>query len=560
MNYIRNLNQTQLSIFLAFYIGLFLNGFNFYRRSQLLLTHDSALGYLAITCEVIAAFFAPFVVLRLASLAGKWFFKIIASIMTMVSVAAAYYMLVFNVIIGYGIVASVMTTDMDLSKEVLSSWFYLWVAVLGIPPLVIIWLSRCSGSLVQQFKRGTEGVKAGLIILLGLALTWGPLRYLEHKFKSQEHFTNIDMPSYGGVVAHSYLPSNWVSALAIFGWSRFTEDVMARSLFYPAKHFSYQAPEGIDDTYVVFVIGETTRWDHLGLLGYSRDTTPKLSKEANLVAFRGQSCDTATKLSLRCMFVRQGGTSNDAGRTLKEQNIFAVLKELGFSVELYAMQSEVWFYSKTDADNIEFREQIGSEPVNRGKPVDDMLLVPKLAQSLSRHPRGKHLVILHTKGSHYLYSQRYPREFAHFKPECIGVDNFCSKTQLINSFDNSILYIDSMLKEVFDQVRDKKALVVYVSDHGESISNNMHFHGTPREMAPAEQFRVPFIVWASDKFLDDPANKVRFQRLQQQAKASVTHKHTEIFDSLLGCLGYHSSNGGINPQNNWCQDPAKISQ
>ncbi|WP_219373265.1 sulfatase-like hydrolase/transferase, partial [Enterobacter sp. BIDMC 29] len=53
----------------------------------------------------------------------------------------------------------------------------------------------------------------------------------------------------------------------------------------------------IDDTYVVFVIGETTRWDHMGILGYDRDTTPKLAQEKNLVAYRGYSCDTATKLS-----------------------------------------------------------------------------------------------------------------------------------------------------------------------------------------------------------------------------------------------------------------------
>ncbi len=56
--------------------------------------------------------------------------------------------------------------------------------------------------------------------------------------------------------------------------------------------------------------------------------------------------DTATKLSLRCMFVRQGGAEDNPQRTLKEQNIFAVLKQLGFSSDLYAMQSEMWFYSK----------------------------------------------------------------------------------------------------------------------------------------------------------------------------------------------------------------------
>ncbi len=77
------------------------------------------------------------------------------------------------------------------------------------------------------------------------------------------------------------------------------------------------APQDLDDTYVVFIIGETTRWDHMGILGYNRNTTPKLAQEKNLVAFRGTSCDTATKLSLRCMFVREGGADDNPQRTLK---------------------------------------------------------------------------------------------------------------------------------------------------------------------------------------------------------------------------------------------------
>jgi KDO II ethanolaminephosphotransferase len=294
----------------------------------------------------------------------------------------------------------------------------------------------------------------------------------------------------------------------------------------------------------------------MGMLGYDRDTTPKLSKEKNLVAFRGESCDTATKLSLRCMFVREGGTMDNPGRTLKEQNVFAVLKELGFTSELFAMQSEVWFYDNADTNNFSFREQIGSEKRNQGKAVDDMLLVPELQASLQRFPKGKHVVILHTKGSHYLYSQRYPRDFARYKPECMGVDEKCSKAQLINAYDNSILYVDTMLDSVLDQLRDKKAIVFYASDHGESISENMHLHGTPREMAPPEQFRVPMMVWASDKYLEDPTNRSNFERLQAQQRVGKTHRHVELFDTIMGCLGYTSPDGGIKDANNWCSAPA----
>ncbi|MBP2153476.1 kdo(2)-lipid A phosphoethanolamine 7''-transferase [Erwinia rhapontici] len=555
MNSIKLFTQQKLSLLLAVYIGLFLNLPVFYRRFDPFLAKFEMMQWLSALAEGMAAILLTFFLLRLLSLGGKMFWRVTASLLVLISVSASYYMAFFNVVIGYGIVASVMTTDTDLSKEVVGYHFVLWMVLVSLIPLALIWWSSLRMTLLEQLKTPGQRIKPLLTLLLALLLTWGPIRYFDKVQSANEKLTNVDLPSYGGVVAHSYLPSNWLTAFGLFAYTSYDEKMDSDDLFDPAKNFTYKAPEGLDDTYVVFVIGETTRWDHMGLLGYERDNTPKLSKEKNLVAFRGESCDTSTKLSLRCMFVREGGTMDNPGRTLKEQNVFSVLKSLGFSSDLYAMQSEVWFYNNTNADSYAFREQIGSEKRNQGKSVDDMLLIPELKSSIDDHPKGKHLVILHTKGSHYLYSQRYPREFARYQPECMGVDDTCSKAMLINAYDNSILYVDTMLDSVFDQLRDKKAIVFYAADHGESISENMHLHGTPRNMAPPEQFRVPMIVWASDKYLADPANKSAFERLQAEQKAGKTHRHVELFDTIMGCLGYTSPDGGINPANNWCAKP-----
>ena len=556
MNYIKTLTQQKLSLLLALYIGILLNLPIFYRRFDGFIHKSTATNWFSAATEVIAIVLLTFFLMRLLSLGGKRIYRVLASLLVLISVASAYYMAFFNVVIGYGVVASVMTTDIDLSKEVVGLHFVAWMVLVSALPLLMIWRNNLSLTLREQLKTPGQRLKPVAIMLLAVALVWLPIRYLDKLQKTNEDITNIDLPSYGGIVAHSYLPSNWLAAVGLFAWTHIDESVDSNELLDPAKKFTYVAPPGIDDTYVVFVIGETTRWDHMGMLGYNRDTTPKLSKEKNLVAFRGESCDTATKLSLRCMFVREGGTEDSPGRTLKEQNIFAVMKELGFTSELFAMQSEVWFYDNTNVDNFAFREQIGSEKRNQGKAVDDMLLVPELKASLDRHPQGKHLVILHTKGSHYLYSKRYPRDFARYQPECMGVDDTCSKAQLINAYDNSVLYIDTMLDSVLDQLRDKKAIVFYAADHGESISENMHLHGTPREMAPPEQFRVPMMVWASDKYLADPLNRSNFERLQAQQRIGKAHRHVELFDSILGCLGYSSPNGGIKSANNWCQAPA----
>ncbi len=58
-----------------------------------------------------------------------------------------------------------------------------------------------------------------------------------------------------------------------------------------------------------------------------------------------------------------------------EETVFSVFKKLGFSVELFAMQSEVWFYNSIKPDFYKIREVIAADPANRGKPVLDSILV-----------------------------------------------------------------------------------------------------------------------------------------------------------------------------------------
>ena len=555
MKYIKSMAQQKLCFLLALYIGLFMNGAVFFRRFDGYAQDFTVWKGIAAVVELVAAVLVTFFLLRLLTLFGRRVWRVLASLIVLCSAGASYYMTFMNVVIGYGIIASVMTTDIDLSKEVVGLHFVLWLVAVSALPLLLIWSNRCRYTLVHQIRTPGKRFRSVALVLLAGLMVWGPIRLLEVKQKYDERTSGVDMPSYGGVVANSYLPSNWISALGLYAWAQVDESSDNKSLMNPAKKFTYEAPKDIDDTYVVFIIGETTRWDHMGLLGYDRDTTPKLAQEKNLVAYRGYSCDTATKLSLRCMFVREGGASDNPQRTLKEQNVFSVLHQLGFTSDLYAMQSEMWFYSNTMAKNIAYREQIGAEPRNRGKSVDDMLLIDEMKNSLNGNPEGKHMIILHTKGSHFNYTQRYPRSFAKWTPECVGVDKDCTKEQLINSYDNSVMYVDHFIDSVIDQVRDKKAIVFYAADHGESINEYEHLHGTPRKMAPPEQFRVPMMVWMSDKYLEDPEKAKMFAHLKKEADMKVPRRHVELYDTSLGCLGYTSPDGGINENNNWCKLP-----
>lgn len=535
MRYIKSMTQQKLSFLLALYIGLFMNCAVFYRRFGSYAQEFTIWKGLSAVVELGATVLVTFFLLRLLSLFGRRVWRVLATLVVLFSAGASYYMTFLNVVIGYGIIASVMTTDIDLSKEVVGLHFVLWLIAVSVLPLIFIWSNHCRYTLLRQLRTPGQRFRSAAVVVLAGVMVWAPIRLLDVQQKKFERATGIDLPSYGGVVANSYLPSNWLSALGLYAWAQVDESSDNNSLINPARKFTYVAPKDGDDTYVVFIIGETTRWDHMGIFGYERNTTPKLS--------------------LRCMFVREGGADNNPQRTLKEQNVFAVLKQLGFSSDLYAMQSEMWFYSNTMADNISYREQIGAEPRNRGKTVDDMLLIDEMQNSLAQNPEGKHLIILHTKGSHFNYTQRYPRSYAQWKPECIGVDSGCTKAQMINSYDNSVTYVDHFITSVFDQLRDKKAIVFYAADHGESINEREHLHGTPRNMAPPEQFRVPMLVWMSDKYLASPQHAQMSAHLKQQAEIKVPRRHVELYDTIMGCLGYTSPNGGINQNNNWCHIP-----
>ena len=284
MKYIKSMAQQKLSFLLALYIGLFMNGAVFFRRFDGYAQDFTVWKGIAAVVELVAAVLATFCLLRVLSLFGRRLWRVLASFVVLCSAGASYYMTFMNVVIGYGIIASVMTTDIDLSKEVVGLHFVLWVIAVSALPLLLIWSNRCRYTLVHQLRTPGQRIRSVALVLLAGLMVWGPIRLLEVKQKYDERTSGVDMPSYGGVVANSYLPSNWISALGLYAWAQVDESSDNKSLMNPAKKFTYEAPKDIDDTYVVFIIGETTRWDHMGILGYNRDTTPKLAQEKNLVA------------------------------------------------------------------------------------------------------------------------------------------------------------------------------------------------------------------------------------------------------------------------------------
>ena len=83
-----------------------------------------------------------------------------------------------------------------------------------------------------------------------------------------------------------------------------------------------------------------------------------------------------------------------------------------------------------------------------------------LLQFLKRvDPKEKNFVVLHVMGSHIEYRNRYPKEFQKFNDGKINQEA---------DFDNTVLYTDWVLSQIYDYARDNLNLdaMIYFSDHG----------------------------------------------------------------------------------------------
>ena len=126
-------------------------------------------------------------------------------------------------------------------------------------------------------------------------------------------------------------------------------------------------------------------------------------------------------------------------------------------------------------------------------------------------------VVLHQSGSHGpAYYERYPPEFEYFKPICKSVDlGKCTHDELVNAYDNTILYEDYFLSRVIGvlkQLQDTAALLIYVSDHGESLGEyGMYLHGIPYAIAPDVQNSL--VRFGVPKGIRTPAIAVKVEPL-----------------------------------------------
>ncbi|MGZ4954147.1 MAG: phosphoethanolamine transferase [Methylobacter sp.] len=285
---------------------------------------------------------------------------------------------------------------------------------------------------------------------------------------------------------------------------------------------------------VIVIIGEAARADHFGIYGYERNTTPFLQKEKNIFLYSDvRSCGTTTMISVPCLMTR--ATRDNLKPSNEETSFVSIFKKLGFKTVWVSEQAKfdklntVVSSISNEAETAIFQDNNLTLKFNEFKDyfINDL-----------QSSKNERLAVFHMTGSHFPYHWMYPSEFRHYIPTCSASalnPLECTHDELINTYDNTIVFTDYFLAKTIDTLRGKNAIMVYVSDHGEYLGERgMYIHG--QETEDAEVRHVPMIWWASDEFIKLHPEKIRNMRSKLHDKLS----HDNIFHSVLDCAGIDS--------------------
>lgn len=469
----------------------------------------------------------------LSLLAWTRLLKPVLLLLLLTAASSSYFMGQYGAVIDATMMANVANTDAREVRDLLSWSLVASLVVIALLPG--LWLLRqpvLRRPWWSQAWRNLAGAVAGLVVLvLVTLLAYQDLASLMRNHKQVRYLVN---------------PLNTIYA---------SGKLLARQL--PRAQRALQ-PIGLDarpgDSYagqqrtplVVLVVGETARAASFSLGGYARQTNPELGQMRDSAALTYYSnvraCGTNTQASIPCMFSHLGKEAFEAS-TQPFENLLDVLQRAGLAV--------LWLDNQSGCKGLCDRvEQVLTRTLQvpglcaDGECFDEVMLKDLDARiaalDSARRARGV-VVVMHQMGSHGpAYHRRSPPAFKKFLPECTSnVLQGCPREQVVNAYDNTLVYTDHMLASTVRWLEKKgrdsqsDTAMVYLSDHGESLGeNNLYLHGLPYALAPDFQTRVPMLSWLSNAM--QARLRIDPECLRRNADKPLTHDN--MFHAMLGLL------------------------
>jgi len=412
------------------------------------------------------------------------------------------FQLVLFYLFGEAVIAvdmflNVATTNVSEAGELLDN---LWPAIilvclLYIPTIAIAVVTCRRKVYLPASYRKKAVVAGGALVLLSLGLTFIARNKNTGRFSVHEDI----------------YPANVIYNLgfAINKWHN--------SQRYPiaSKDFSFKAEKyahaPLREIYVI-VVGEASRAENWQLYGYSRPTNPRLSQEPGLVLYEDaitQSNTTHKSVPL----ILSAASAEDYSVIYSHKSILNAFKETGFSTVFLSNQIPNRSFTDFYAGEADFHHNIRTPKDGGLITINnfDEAMLPLMQHYIDSLP-GNLFFVLHTYGSHFNYKERYPSGFSVFKPDNATGVKAENRQQLVNAYDNSILYTDDFLHRVIGILRNTSAAsaLFYTSDHGEDMLDDKRkrfLHSSPNPTF--YQLRIPVFMWFSDNYRTTFPEKVQ---------------------------------------------------
>ena len=433
-----------------------------------------------------------------------------------------YYVWDFGKSFDIGVLQDILAVEWDMTQSYLS---------LKLIAFIITSLGLGILSNRLQFKLFKSRIsKLCLLLLTVVFITALLVDYSKYSFYKSK------------AVLQTYIPFSVIYNFGMFIKDYNTSEQIKNNKLDIASHFKHSFVKTSEEPLVVvMVIGESARGDMFGLNVRSKyKNTPLLAKQKNLISFaHATASSTSTKVSLPFMLTR--AKSNDWERAISETSIISVFKHLGFQTHWIGAQGAFGICDNSYAPIImEADSSIIKSDIRRDFSEEYILdehLLPYLDNALKTQRNT--FIVLHMYGSHWRFEERYPASFQKNVPVCKSKSpGDCSKEELINSYNNTILYSDWVLSEFIRRFKHRNAIMFFASDHGFSLyeNNNIFGNAYQGDNTPKEQLDIAMFAWASDKFIKQHHHN--FKNLATRQYDSVSHDH--LFHSILGCIDIQS--------------------
>jgi len=463
-------------------------------------------------------------VLLLSAVCHRVLVKPVLIVILMLSAVLSYFAHAYGTVFDAQMIANALATDNAEAGDLLTLKMVVWIVLLGLLPAIAVARANLTfphwkTETVARLKQA--GVALAVILVSGAAFSG----HYAALMRFHREATSKVIPAYailsGVRMASRALPSSTPKQHVAVG-----TDVMRSST---DQH----------NELIIMVVGETVRADHWGLNGYARDTTPNLRRE-NVVNFPDfWSCGTSTAISVPCMFSNLGHDTFDKSAAAVTDNALDVLSRAGVNI--------LWRDNNSSSQGVaarvpyeDYRDATHNKVCDDGE-CRDIGMLDGLQDYIDRQ-KGDILIVLHQMGNHGpAYYKRYPKEFERFTPVCATSDlGSCTSEQIVNTYDNAILYTDFFLSKVIQLLKsnDQKfeTAMFYLSDHGESLGEyGVYLHGAPYALAPEAQRHVPAVMWFGDGIKQD----IKVTSLEERRRRKWSQDN--VFATLLGFFELNTS-------------------